>query len=242
MSDLLPVEVAESAFEIDPVGYMATVLHRAKSWLEEAQNIDDVRNTKAIAVGYESVLREKEMAFDAQLAATEIIRRCERRVGELVRQGQAEGTIKARGDGVFDRGDRYYPDATVKKESPHFVMGVKASSDLISDSYAMADADPDTFEQALSEAKAEGNLSRANVVRKVKGEPAPASRNEWHHKKRHIDSARIISETVMALEGACMCLDLVDFAGIDPLEKLEWTQSLKESLRTLNRFMRELNK
>jgi hypothetical protein len=34
----------------------------------------------------------------------------------------------------------------------------------------MADAGADTFEAAIKDAKAEGNLSRANVVRKVKGE------------------------------------------------------------------------
>jgi hypothetical protein len=77
---------------------MSTVLHRAKSWLQEAQNIDAVRDTKAIAVGYESVIREKELAFDAQLAATEIVRRCERRIGELVREGQGRGEIARVGD------------------------------------------------------------------------------------------------------------------------------------------------
>jgi hypothetical protein len=30
-----------------------------------------VRSTRAIAVGYESVIREKELAFDARLSATE---------------------------------------------------------------------------------------------------------------------------------------------------------------------------
>jgi hypothetical protein len=94
MTDLLPIKTDTTSMETDPVGYMTTVLYRAKSWLAEAQSIDDVRNTKAIAVGYESVIREKEMAFDAQLSATEIVRRCERRVGELVRAGQEEGTVR----------------------------------------------------------------------------------------------------------------------------------------------------
>lgn len=57
-----------------------------------------MRDTKAIAVGYESVIREKELAFDAQLAATEIVRRCERRIGELVREGQGRGEIARVGD------------------------------------------------------------------------------------------------------------------------------------------------
>jgi hypothetical protein len=34
----------------------------------------------------------------------------------------------------------------------------------------MAGADPDTFDAAVDEARGEGNLSRANVVRKMRGE------------------------------------------------------------------------
>jgi hypothetical protein len=46
--------------------------------------------------------------------------------------------------------------------------GLKTRSE-IDPLYAMADATPDDFDAAIEEAKAEGNLSRANVVRKVKG-------------------------------------------------------------------------
>jgi hypothetical protein len=54
-------------------------------------------------MGCESVLREKEVAIVARLAATEIVRRCERRVAVLVRQGQAEGRIRRQGQTRLDK-------------------------------------------------------------------------------------------------------------------------------------------
>ena len=44
------------------------------------------------------MIREKELAFDAQLSATEIVRRCERRIGELVREGQRNGSVRTHGE------------------------------------------------------------------------------------------------------------------------------------------------
>ncbi len=70
VADLLPVAPGDLSIQSDPVAYMALVLNRAKGWLDEAQNVDTAREAKAIAVGYEAVIHEKELAFDAQLAAT----------------------------------------------------------------------------------------------------------------------------------------------------------------------------
>lgn len=241
MTDLLPVERDDQSLELDPVGYMSTVLHRAKSWLDEAQSIDDVRNAKAIAVGYENVIREKEMAFDAQLAATDIVRRCERRVGELVRQGQDEGTITRRGSVGALPGPR-------SGGQP----GSKRGGDLVStaeifsnnaereDSYRLADASTEEFEQAIEEAKAEGNLSRANVVRKVKGEtPKPPERSEWHRGKRHINSNRIVSSLAAELDASTTGLDLIVPEDIDVETKLEAVQSINNSIDTIRKAMRK---
>lgn len=161
MSALVPAEAP--ALEVDPVQHMSVVLNRAKGWLEEAKSIDEVREQKHIAVVYETALREKELAFDAQLTASELVRRCERRIGELVREGQREGTIAARGQhlSVPPRGVEHISSPSEFIEGGNKAMG---------DTYAMADAPAEQFEQAIAEARQEGNLSRANVVRKVKGE------------------------------------------------------------------------
>lgn len=129
---------------------------------------------------YESVIREKELAFDAQLSATEIVRRCERRMGELVREGQRDGTIR-KPSRVTGRGNGRVDDIPKPRD---FFSGDYERTE----SYVMAEAPAEQFEEAITEAREEGNLSRANVVRKVKGvKPKPAERSEWHHKRRHID-------------------------------------------------------
>ena len=94
----------------------------------------------------EAVIREKELGFDAQLAATEIVRRCERRIGELTQRGPGRPKETDRVGSVFSGGHER------------------------TDHYAMAGASPDDFDAAIAEARAEKNLSRANVVRKLQAD------------------------------------------------------------------------
>jgi hypothetical protein len=101
------------------------------------------------------------------LVAIEIVRRCERRIGELVREGQERGEIAKRGDVGNGRprvdGERAHH---LRSSSEFFTDGTQERKD----SYVMADAPAEQFDAAVGEAREEGNLSRANVVRKVKGE------------------------------------------------------------------------
>jgi hypothetical protein len=225
----------QAALEADPVEYMSVVLNRAKGWLTEAASIEDVRHEKAIAVGYESVIREKELAFDAQLSATEIVRRCERRIGELVREGQERGEIRKRGEGG---GDRNFVSADTKV-SPADVFTSGHMEQV--HSYAMADAPAEQFEQAVTEAREEGNLSRANVVRKVKGEPVPApKRSEWHNNRRKIDSNRILTALAQELDGATSGLELMEREALDPEIVAECIASIKRSLADINRHLRRI--
>ena len=59
-------------------------------------------------------------------------------------------------------------DYVSKNEMHGNAAGIAAITDGVSD---------EQFEEALTEAKSEGNLSRANVVRKLKGEPHRSSRS-----------------------------------------------------------------
>lgn len=229
-TDLVPV-TDEVALAADPVEYMAVVLHRAKGWLSEAQSIDEVRNTKAVAVGYESVIREKELAFDAQLSATEIVRRCERRIGELVREGQREGTVRV-------RGQREDLPRTGDLHSPTGIAGMGVNE--LTDSYVVADTPVEQFEQAMADARNEGNLSRANVVRKVKGEQPKAERSEWHRKTRRIDSNRILSTLAQELDAATAGLELMQPEDIDPALAVECIGSIRRSLSVINQHLRRV--
>lgn len=159
-ADLVQVEPDAQALDADPVGYMAVVLHRAKGWLAEAQSIDAVRDTKAIAVGYESVIREKELAFDAQLSATEIVRRCERRIGELVHEGQRDGSVLRTGETLAK-----HPLRHAGEDAPRRAREFFSNNQEWNETNVLARAPDEQFEAAVEEARTEGNLSRAIKLR-----------------------------------------------------------------------------
>lgn len=239
MADLVLADPEATALDAaDPVEYMAVALNRAKGWLAEARSIEDVRETKAIAVGYESVIREKELAFDAQLSATEIVRRCERRIGELVRHGQRQGTVARPGDIGGDPNQRGLQRG-VDLATTSAAAGVKHPSEL-TPLYTMADARDEEFEKAIGEARAEGNLSRANVVRKVKGEAPKTVRSEWHRKRRRIDSNRILRSLAETLDGATAGLELMGRDEIDPDTAAECVPAIEKSLADIRQHVRRI--
>jgi hypothetical protein len=115
----------------------------------------------------------------AELAAAEVVRRAERGgIGLAIRRGQEAGEIRTiddtRAKGPATAGD---PDGTPgdgKRSPAEFFSGAKTRSDT----YAMADGvSDDQFDGAIEEAKAEGNLSRANVVRMLLSPPAACERS-----------------------------------------------------------------
>jgi len=60
--------------------------------------------------------------------------------------------------------------------------------------------------------------------------------------RRRIDPNRVVRETVHALEGLAMGVGLIidDLNELDPAEVANWATSLTESIRTLNRFVRQI--
>lgn len=223
--------------ERDPVQYMAVVLNRAKEWLSEATRIEDVRQQRAVAVGYESYIREKELAFDAQLSATEIVRRCEVRLVELIREGQAQGVIHTPAT-TRKRIDVTTGTSILTVAEAMGMAGGKSRDDV----YAMASVSKDEFEDALAVAKSEGNLSRANVVRKVKGEAAPKSdRSEWHHKTRHLDSNRILITLAQELDALTAGLELMEPDDIDPVLIGQWVHVINSAITTIRKHVRRIS-
>lgn len=60
-------------------------------------------------------------------------------------------------------------------------------------------------------------------------------------KTRRIDPIRVARETVMALDGLASTVDLVhDLTGLDPREAAQWTASLDQSIRALNRLNKKI--
>lgn len=59
-------------------------------------------------------------------------------------------------------------------------------------------------------------------------------------KVRLHDSNRILAETVTTLEAVVMALDVVEIERLDPEEVGHWSASLTNSLRSLNRFAKQI--
>lgn len=66
----------------------------------------------------------------------------------------------------------------------------------------------------------------------------PADRSV--NRTRRMDSTRIVTQTATALEGLAMGVELIDFASLNLEEVGQWTDSLSDSLRALNRFHKQL--
>jgi hypothetical protein len=167
----------------DPAGFVVQACQRAKAWLREALEhgeIEQIAEIKSQAEAVRVYTTQRQLGKDAQLAAAEIVRRAERGIGVAIRRGQETGEIAKRGD----RGSRGAPG--VHGGNPGDRRGDHLDSPTSffqhgrerADAYAMTDGVSDTdFEDALGEARAEGELSRANVVRKIRqrrGEPPTA--------------------------------------------------------------------
>jgi hypothetical protein len=290
----------------DPAGFVVQACQRAKAWLQEALEhgeIGQVAEIKSQAEAVRVYTTQKQLGKDAQLAAAEIVRRAERGIGVAIRRGQHNGEIARRGDRGGLGAPGVYGGNPGDRRGDH--LGSPGSffrhGDERADAYAMTDGVSDTdFEDALGEAKAEGNLSRANVVRKIRqrrhtlagagghvpdsadrSPEAAARRQELigefaasgmssqqiaqrlgicedtvrqvarEHgidiradtvlgRTRRPDSNRIVRETVHALEGLAMGVELADPAGLDPAEAAEWAVSMTHSIRLLTKFVRQM--
>jgi hypothetical protein len=158
----------------DPDGFVVQACERAKAWLREALEhgeIEHIAEIKSQAEAVRAYTTQKQLGKDAQFAAAEIVRRAERGIGVAIRRGQQNGEIARPGD----RGSRgaagVYGGNPGARRGEH--LGSSGSffrhDEERADTYAMTDGVSDTdFEDAIAEAKAEGNLSRANIVRKIR--------------------------------------------------------------------------
>lgn len=165
MSDLAVIDPA-SALEraADPGEFVVMCLERGKTWLAEALahgDLDAIVNAKGWAETLRVATVQKQLGLDAELSASELVRRAERALGLGIRAGQEAGGINRA------NGNRLQGLKTVTDYVP--------GGHTINEIYAVTDGVPDEqFEQVIAEAKAEKNLTRANVVRKIRGETAPA--------------------------------------------------------------------
>lgn len=168
----LPTD-ADLSLARDPGARIIVSCERAKEWLAAALAGDDMERISEIKSQAEAIrvyTIQMQLGKDTVLAASEIVRRAERCIGLAIRKGQAEGRILKQGDNRYAKKvvqDEIIPGPTAfASHGELYGSGVHPGILRVADNVS-----EDAFEAAIEEAKAEGNLSRANVVRKVRGEP-----------------------------------------------------------------------
>jgi hypothetical protein len=171
---LVPVDTSSALAVTD-------YLTKARDWLAtavETSTPHGIANTKAeLSVAAEAT-KQIGLSKEIQADALEMVRRAEYALGKSIRKGQAEGTIASREDNLTQspfrqRGTTGTPPSSLSKPLPADFFTTKEER---GDAYAMAGVSD--FDAVLDEAKAEGNLSRANVARIAReksGKPTAAT-------------------------------------------------------------------
>lgn len=169
---LVPVDVTN---EVAVTSY----LQQARDWLTRAV---DETGPEQIAAARAEIATAAEAARQLNLSkeirddATEMVRRAEYAVSRSVRKAQEEGRLRTQGEGGGPRELVASSDKlSVRDIAPDLYYNGSQLAGL-------ADIEPECFDQALEEARAEGNLSRANVARKAReksgAQPTPAQRRK----------------------------------------------------------------
>jgi hypothetical protein len=154
--------------------FITRTLGEAKSWLTAvAQDTDPAAPAefRAYAATLAEGARQRGLGRDVQLDAQEIVRRAERGIGVAIRNGQRSGTVAKRGSigGLPAPGVRGARSGSARHDDLHRpVQFFPSGGGAQTDAYAMADVTDEQFDAALRAAKAEGDLGRANVIRRIK--------------------------------------------------------------------------
>lgn len=159
----------ELDFIEDPAARIIEACERAKEWLALATDTDDIERiveTKAQAEAIRVYSVQKQLGKDSELSAQEVVRRAERGIGVAIRRGQESGALLERGQTVRRPGPGHVGDDVTNMTIPE---GTFSNSHERVATYAVTDGVSDeAFEAVLTDAKAEKNLSRANVIRKAR--------------------------------------------------------------------------
>ena len=203
----LPTQMAQ---EVAVSAYLEQARDRLAEALE-ATGPQAVANLKAEIATAAEATKQLGLSKEIRDDATEMVRRAEYALGKAIRKGQEEGSVASNSDGG-PMGDYVRNGSVVrvdrvrdaKKISPKDLFDHAQQGHEV---YAMSDdvAEGD-FEEALSEAREEGNLSRANVVRKIRQQASPQTRDQRAEKIRDLayeglSSADIAKRMDMSREG-----------------------------------------
>jgi len=230
-----------------------------------AQDIPQIVEWKAKAAAIQEIAKQVRLGKDMQLDAAEFVRRAERGLGVAIREGQAKGEIAQKGDSSGPRADYLRGGKTVhvdplpqeKKPSPSDYLG--PAGQIQHEIYTMTDGVSDEqFEEAIAEARAEGNISRRNVARKAKAKatavidaddplidaevepaPKPATKAKKKRVTKH-DSTEMLANIAGMLGGVVEAIRFMDPSDIDAARARPTIENIRQSIGVVRKLLKEI--
>lgn len=206
----------------------------------EMGNVDMMVEIRSRAEALAKYAEQKQYGEQIIVGAREIVRRAERGTAQVIKAGQEadppiyRSKITAGKDWRNEQLGQVRDPNLPKPQDPVAAAGYKAKSQL-ADIRPLGNATDEEFETALERARPEG-MTRAAVVRQLRPDKLKEQqrkKDDDHYKRRKLDSARIVRETVLGSVVSAELLHMVDYASLDLHEINEWIEMLTHNIREL---------
>lgn len=246
-ADMAVIESDVAALEaLDPQSReiaLTGILTQSRDWLVRATQATDparaVSDFKAFITTVTEAAKQKKVSEEIVTEATVMVRRTERALGVAIREGQERGTISTVSSGAAvaahnrEARRRGEQESSMRRFLPNANEYVPNGQATV-DTYAMADDVTDAqFEEALTEAVEEGNVSRANVVRKIKGEDKP--KREPNNPNKTAQTMERVTSSLWGLRHSLQEITAVD-PDLDPAQAAAWIKEFSSTSQELNRI------
>lgn len=220
-TDLVPAANMAALDALDPETRelaITSALEQANSWLAHVDRatepVENIANFRAYVITVAEASRRLKVSKECQVRAGAVVRHSERTLGLSIREGQERGEIARTGQ----QGGRavlpphaHQPRSDSTLLLPSDLVGKSELSGNDAGIYHLTDGVTDEqFEVAVEVAQEEGNISRANVVRKIREIAEPSTYREQQDAKwarvvdmaeRGYTSPQIAREVDMSYEG-----------------------------------------
>ncbi|ACI12660.1 hypothetical protein SEA_SPIKELEE_53 [Mycobacterium phage Spikelee] len=234
-----------------------------------AHDLPQIVEWKKKASAIETIAKQVRMGKEFQLDAAEFVRRAERGLGVAIREGQERGEIGSKTNGLNNTGPRQSYERNGKvvniddSQDQNFVSAPSprdfaSRAELFGSRgdegiYAMTDGVSDEqFEEAITEAREEGNLSRANVARKAKAKAQPKKEaidandplidaEVAPAQKKTARARRTIEMLSVTTANLALSVADIDPGEVDKEQLAEEITIIFDSLGTIRSFLRKVN-
>jgi hypothetical protein len=217
-----------------------------------AHDLPQIVEFKRKAAAIQEIAKQVQLGKDLQLDAAEFVRRAERGLGVAIREGQERGEIATKRSAAKERwakvhGDNIAPTPRVSDFAPDFFDNSHKGASIADFTDGVSD---EAFEEAITEARAEGNLSRANVARKCKARaqrqentgakvepssPAP----KWPFKNTPTE---FLAEITGTLAASAENIKWITPGAVAPDDLAALTKQARDSWTRINKHLKEINR